>query len=254
MVRGKCILARCGTASRHRAVQNRLALAAEALHAQGPDAAAPELRQNLLLEAAIGPVKAVERQLDGAERIFVRQTEPAEVRTVAERRGRPRGARGGSGRRCRQRARASPPFRCLSRGRSACAAIFSQESERCPRARVAARRPPVVTRSKASGGGWVSMGCGSGSESRRVEMTSLGDGRSRKLLGVVLCVLVVLPGLAACTRAMPASGEAARPAMVEPPADPWPRQWGQHVFGLPAAVRALRARLAGRPGGGGSRG
>src|SRR5205807_2777986 len=48
----------------------------------GPDAAAPELRQNLLLEAAIGPVKAVERQLDGAERIFVRQTEPAEVRTV----------------------------------------------------------------------------------------------------------------------------------------------------------------------------
>jgi len=71
---------------------------------------------------------------------------------------------------------------------------------------------------------------------------------------VVLCVLVVLPGLAACTRAMPASGEAERPAMGEPPADPWPRQWGQHVFGLPAAVRALRARLAGRPGGGGSRG
>src|SRR5205807_5576485 len=62
MVRGKRILARCGTASRHRAVQNRLALAAEALHAQGPDAAAPALRQNLLLEAAIGSVKAVERQ------------------------------------------------------------------------------------------------------------------------------------------------------------------------------------------------
>jgi hypothetical protein len=167
MVRGKCILARCGTASRHRAVQNRLALAAEALHAQGPDATAPELRQNLLLEAAIGTVKATERQLDGVERIFVRQTKPAEVRTVAERRGLPRGARGGSGRRCRQRARASPRFPMPQRrAECVCGDIFARIRKVSARAR-GRETPPGRHKTESQRVGESAWDCGLGSESGR---------------------------------------------------------------------------------------
>ena len=61
-------------------------------------------------------------------------------------------------------------------------------------------------------------------KSRGEMMTCLREGRSRKLLGVVLCLLLALPGWAACAPVMASSGEAPLPAMVEPPADPWPRQ------------------------------
>jgi len=57
----------------HDAVQDRLAVAAQTLHAQRGDAAALELWQYLLLEAPIGPVKTVERHLHRIKRIIVRQ-------------------------------------------------------------------------------------------------------------------------------------------------------------------------------------
>src|SRR3984893_11249753 len=60
------------------------------------------------------------------------------------------------------------------------------------------------------------------------------QGRRRKLLGVALGVLLVLPGLAACTPPMRVSGAAALPAMVEPPAGPWPRPLtsGDNTFSI----------------------
>jgi hypothetical protein len=74
--------------------------------------------------------------------------------------------------------------------------------------------------------------------------------RSWKGRGVILCVLLVLPGLAACTPAMPVSGEAARPAMVEPPAGPWPRELtsGDNTFSIfqPQYERWEQGRLDGR--------
>ena len=74
--------------------------------------------------------------------------------------------------------------------------------------------------------------------------------RSRRLLGVVLCVLLVAPGLAACTTAMPVSGQAALPAMVEPPAGPWPRELtsGDNTFSIfqPQYERWEQGRLDGR--------
>ena len=54
-------------------MQDRLAVAAQALHAQSRDATALELRQHLLLEAAIGPIKAVEWHLHRIERVIVCQ-------------------------------------------------------------------------------------------------------------------------------------------------------------------------------------
>src|SRR5438552_12811020 len=54
-------------------MQDRLAVAAEALHSEGGDATPLELGQHLLLEAAIGAVETVERHLHGVERKAVRQ-------------------------------------------------------------------------------------------------------------------------------------------------------------------------------------
>ncbi len=80
-------------------------------------------------------------------------------------------------------------------------------------------------------------------------MTCLRDGRSRKLLVVVLCVLLVLPVLAACAPVMAASDEAP-PAMGEPSADPWPRQLtsGDNTFSIfqPQYDRWEQGRLDGR--------
>src|ERR1700738_621970 len=75
---------------------------------------------------------------------------------------------------------------------------------------------------------WLGLRYGQGHADARAQW------RSRRRLGVVLGVLLVLPGLAACTPAMPVSGEAALPAMVEPPAGPWPRQLtsGDNTFSI----------------------
>ena len=74
--------------------------------------------------------------------------------------------------------------------------------------------------------------------------------RSRRPLGVILCALLVAPGLAACTTAMPVSGEAALPAMVERPAGPWPRELtsGDQTFSIfqPQYDRWEQGRLDGR--------
>jgi len=48
----------------HDAVQDRLAVTSQALHAQSRDATELNLRQHLLLEAAIRPIKTIERHLD----------------------------------------------------------------------------------------------------------------------------------------------------------------------------------------------
>src|SRR4030095_11933463 len=48
-------------------VQDRLTIAAEALHAEHRDAASLELREHLLLEASIRPVEAGARHLHGVE-------------------------------------------------------------------------------------------------------------------------------------------------------------------------------------------
>ncbi len=53
---------------------------------------------------------------------------------------------------------------------------------------------------------WLGLQYGQGHADARTQW------RSRKRLGVVLCVLLVLPGLAACTTAMSVSGEVALPA------------------------------------------
>lgn len=53
-------------------------------------------------------------------------------------------------------------------------------------------------------------------------MTSLGDGRNRVLLGVVLCVLQVVTGLVGFTSAMPGSGEPFLLAQAASPASSLP--------------------------------
>src|SRR5258705_3837125 len=96
---------------------------------------------------------------------------------------------------------------------------------------------------------WLGLQYGQGHADAR------GQWRRRKLLGVILCVLLVLPGLAACTTAMPVSGEAALPAMVEPPAGPWPRELtsGDNTFSIfqPQYDRWEQGRLDGPSAGAG---
>jgi len=80
------------------------------------------------------------------------------------------------------------------------AAIFRKNPKGCRRARVAPRRPPVVTRRKPAGGR-VSRGLW-----LRNEFRASGDDESPgmdgvgKLLGVVLCVWWCWPGLARARR------------------------------------------------------
>src|SRR6266436_5063775 len=91
---------------------------------------------------------------------------------------------------------------------------------------------------------WLGLQYGQGHADARTQW------RSRKRLGVILCVLLVLPGLAACTTAMPVSGEAALPARVEPPPGPWPRELtsGDNTFSIfqPQYDRWEQGRLDGR--------
>jgi hypothetical protein len=91
---------------------------------------------------------------------------------------------------------------------------------------------------------WLGLQYGQGHADAR------GQWRRRKLLGVVFCVLLVLPGLAACTPAMPVSGKAALPARVEPPPGPWPRELtsGDNTFSIfqPQYDHWEQGRLDGR--------
>src|ERR1700730_13895817 len=91
---------------------------------------------------------------------------------------------------------------------------------------------------------WLGLQYGQGHADAR------GQWRRGKLLGVALGVLLVLPGLAACTTAMPISGAAALPGMVEPPAGPWPRELtsGDNTFSIfqPQYERWEQGRLDGR--------
>ena len=91
---------------------------------------------------------------------------------------------------------------------------------------------------------WIGLQYGQGRADAREQW------RSQRLLGVVLCVLLVLPGLAACTTAMPVSGEAALSATGEPPAGPWPRELtsGDNTFSIfqPQYDRWEQGRLDGR--------
>ena len=121
---------------------------------------------------------------------------------------------------------------------------------------------PLVTRLKAVGGrvtmgmwfkewlrvGAVNAGLGNQGDARE-------QARSRNLLGIVLGVLLVLPGLGACTPAMPVSGEAGLPATVSPPAGPWPRELtsGDNTFSVfqPQYDRWEQGRLRRPVGGGG---
>src|SRR5712692_9984052 len=81
-------------------------------------------------------------------------------------------------------------------------------------------------------------------------MTTLWDGPSRRVLAALLCALLVAPGLAACTTAMPATGEAMGPAASELPSDPWPRELtsGDNTFSIfqPQYDRWEQGRLDGR--------
>src|SRR5258705_923276 len=91
---------------------------------------------------------------------------------------------------------------------------------------------------------WLGLQYGQGHEDAREQW------RSRKVLGVVLCLLLVLPGLAACTPAMPVSGEAGLPATGGPPAGPWPPRpphRGKTVSGFPPPDHPRGARRPGRP-------
>ena len=65
-------------------------------------------------------------------------------------------------------------------------------------------------------------------------MTRLWDGSSRRILAALLCVLLVAPGLTACTTAIPATGEAMGPAASVPPEDAWPRELtsGDNAFSI----------------------
>src|SRR6266446_5825525 len=85
---------------------------------------------------------------------------------------------------------------------------------------------------------WLGLQYGQGHEDACTQW------RSRKRLGVVLCVLLVLPGLAACTTAMSVSGEVALPA------GPWPRELtsGDNTFSIfqPQYDRWEQGRLDGR--------
>jgi hypothetical protein len=65
-------------------------------------------------------------------------------------------------------------------------------------------------------------------------MASLGDGRNRVLLGVVLCVLQVVTGLVGFTSAMPGSGELPQSGIAALPSDPG-------VFGFRLAQAASPA-------------
>jgi hypothetical protein len=91
---------------------------------------------------------------------------------------------------------------------------------------------------------WLGLQFGQGHQDAREQS------RSRNLLGVVLCVLLVLPGLAACTPAMPVSGGAGLPATASPPAGPWPRELtsGDDTFSVfqPQYDRWEQGRLDGR--------
>src|SRR5258705_11167862 len=58
---------------------------------------------------------------------------------------------------------------------------------------------------------WLGLRDGQGHADARTQW------RSRKRLGVALCVLLVLPGLAACTTALPVSGEPGLRAGPGPP-------------------------------------
>jgi hypothetical protein len=111
---------------------------------------------------------------------------------------------------------------------------------------------PAVLRS-AAWGLVVWIGCGLiwlGLQYGQGHADARGQWRRRKLLGVVFCVLLVLPGLAACTPAMPVSGKAALPARVEPPPGPWPRELtsGDNTFSIfqPQYDRWEQGRLDGR--------
>src|SRR5229473_1572128 len=81
-------------------------------------------------------------------------------------------------------------------------------------------------------------------------MTRLWDGSSRRVLAALLSVLLLAPGLTACTTAMPATGEAMGPTTSEPPADAWPRELtsGDNTFSIfqPQYDRWEQGRLDGR--------
>jgi hypothetical protein len=81
-------------------------------------------------------------------------------------------------------------------------------------------------------------------------MTTLWDGPSRRVLAALLCALLVAPGLAACTTAMPVTGEAMGPAASEQPSDSWPRELtsGDNTFSIfqPQYDRWEQGRLDGR--------
>jgi hypothetical protein len=81
-------------------------------------------------------------------------------------------------------------------------------------------------------------------------MTRLWDGPSRGVLAAFLCALLVAPGLAACTTAMPTTGEAIGPAASEQPSDSWPRELtsGDNTFSIfqPQYDRREQGRLDGR--------
>src|SRR5712692_5812577 len=81
-------------------------------------------------------------------------------------------------------------------------------------------------------------------------MTRLWDGSSRRVLAALLSVLLLAPGLTACTTAMPATGEAMGPTTSEPPPGPWPRELtsGDNTFSIfqPQYERWEQGRLDGR--------
>ena len=81
-------------------------------------------------------------------------------------------------------------------------------------------------------------------------MTRLWDGSSRRVLAALFSVLLLAPGLTACTTAMPATGQAMGPTTSEPPADAWPRELtsGDNTFSIfqPQYDRWEQGRLDGR--------
>src|SRR5229473_4136903 len=81
-------------------------------------------------------------------------------------------------------------------------------------------------------------------------MTRLWDGSSRRVLAALLSVLLLAPGLTACTTAMPATGEAVGPIATDPTEDAWPRELvsGDNTFSIfqPQYERWEQGRLDGR--------